>query len=65
MPPLPAHISREYALHTAEALLKWDPNEWGVIRDSALALTAEELRKVKDAVFRGHGKGQAGDEQNG
>ena len=63
-PPLPPHISREYALHTAEALLKWDPDEWGVVKDSARSLAVEELRKVKDAVGIGGGKGQAGDKQN-
>ena len=63
-PPLPPHISREYAVHTAEALLKWDPDEWGVLKDSALSLAAEELQRVKDAVGIGRSKEQAGDKQN-
>ena len=61
VPPLPPHITKEYAVHTAEALLKGDPNEWGVIKDSASALVTEGVQRVKDAVHIGGGKQQAGD----
>ena len=35
VPPLPPHITRELAKNTAEALLKGDPEEMNVIRDTA------------------------------
>jgi pyruvate dehydrogenase (quinone) len=49
-PPLPAHITREYALNTAKALLKGDPSEFDVIRDSAQAFTAETVSRVNGAL---------------
>ncbi|MBG6213867.1 pyruvate dehydrogenase (quinone) [Cryobacterium sp. CAN_C3] len=50
VPPLPPHITREYAVNVAKALLKGDPNEFGIIRDSAEALAAEGLSRVKGAL---------------
>ncbi|TFD62683.1 thiamine pyrophosphate-requiring protein [Cryobacterium suzukii] len=47
VPPLPPHISREFAKNTAEALLKGDPDEMNVIRDSAKALVTEGIERVK------------------
>ena len=52
-PPLPAHITREYALNTAKALLKGDPSEVDVIRDSAQAFAAETVARVKGALHLG------------
>ena len=52
-PPLPAHITREYALNTAKALLKGDPSELDVIRDSAQAFAAETVSRVKGALHLG------------
>jgi pyruvate dehydrogenase (quinone) len=53
VPPLPPHITREFAMNTAKALLKGDPLEAGVIRDSASALATEGLERVKDALHIG------------
>ncbi len=47
VPPLPPHITLEFAKNTAEALLKGDPDEMDVIRDSAKALVAEGIERVK------------------
>ena len=47
MPPLPPHITLELAKNTGEALLKGDPDEMNVIRDSAKALVAESIERVK------------------
>ncbi len=53
VPPLPAHISQKFALDTAEALLKGDPNEVGVIEQSTKGLVAENVQKVKNALHIG------------
>ena len=53
VPPLPTHISFEYAKNTAEALLKGDPDGWGVIKDSAKALVTEKVAEVKEALHLG------------
>jgi pyruvate dehydrogenase (quinone) len=53
VPPLPAHITAEYAINTAKSLLKGDPVELDVIRDSAKALAAEGVERVKDALHLG------------
>ncbi|MDQ6925104.1 MAG: thiamine pyrophosphate-dependent enzyme, partial [Candidatus Eremiobacteraeota bacterium] len=53
VPPLPAHLSFEYARNTAESLLKGDPDEWGVIKDSAKALVTEKVAEVKAALHLG------------
>jgi pyruvate dehydrogenase (quinone) len=47
VPPLPAHISAEFAKNTALALLKGDPFALGVVRDSAEALVTEGVERVK------------------
>ena len=47
VPPLPPHITLEYAKNTAEALLKGDPDELNVMRDGAKALLAEGIERVK------------------
>ncbi|MGO4432868.1 thiamine pyrophosphate-dependent enzyme, partial [Paenarthrobacter sp. RAF9] len=53
VPPLPPHITLEFAKHTAEALLKKDPDEIGVVRDSAKALVAEGIERVKGKLHLG------------
>jgi pyruvate dehydrogenase (quinone) len=53
VPPLPPHISFEFARNTAEALIKGDPNEKGVIVESAKALVTENVAKVKEALHLG------------
>ena len=47
VPPLPPHITLEYAKKTGEALLKGDPDGFAVIRDSAKALIVEGVERVK------------------
>lgn len=54
VPPLPAHITREYALNTATSLLKGDPHEAGVVADAAKALVAEQVHRVAGALHLGH-----------
>ncbi len=61
VPPLPPHISAEYAKDTALALLKGDPDGWDVVKASAKALVAEGAQKAKNALHIGHDKKQAGD----
>ncbi|RKR74855.1 thiamine pyrophosphate-requiring protein [Frondihabitans australicus] len=53
VPPLPPHITREYALNTAKSLIKGDPVELDVIKDSAKAMAAEGLDRVKGALHLG------------
>jgi pyruvate dehydrogenase (quinone) len=53
VPPLPPHITLEFAKHTTEALLKKDPDEIGVMRDSAKALVAEGIERVKGKLHLG------------
>jgi pyruvate dehydrogenase (quinone) len=55
VPPLPPHITKEYAKNMARALLTGDPDEFAVIRDSARALASEGLERVKGALHVGHG----------
>lgn len=64
VPPLPPHIAFEYAKHTAEALLKGDPNEWGVIKESSKSLFAEGVQKVENLLHIGDQETQAGDPGN-
>ncbi|HEY4267888.1 MAG TPA: thiamine pyrophosphate-requiring protein [Galbitalea sp.] len=52
VPPLPPHISREYAKNTAEAFLKGDPFEISAIKDSAQALIAEGVERVKGKLHK-------------
>ena len=56
VPPLPPHISFEFARNTGEALLKGDPDEKGVIVDSVKALVTEKVSEVKEALHLGHHK---------
>jgi pyruvate dehydrogenase (quinone) len=53
VPPLPPRITKEFALHTAKALLKGDPYQAPTIVDSAEALAAEGLERVKGALHLG------------
>ncbi|MFP3466600.1 thiamine pyrophosphate-requiring protein [Leifsonia sp. SIMBA_070] len=55
VPPLPPHITAEYAKNTAAALLKGDPEAIGVIKDSATSLVTEGVERVKGALHRDHG----------
>ncbi len=52
VPPLPPHITAEYAINTAKALLKGDPVGLNVIKDSATAMAVEGIGRVKDALHR-------------
>ena len=61
MPPLPPHISFEFARNTAEALIKGDPDEKGVIVDSVKALVTENVSKVKEALHLGKADEGEGD----
>ncbi len=54
VPPLPAHITKEYAVNTAKSLLKIDPHEVGVVADSAKAFVAEQAERVRGALHLGH-----------
>ncbi|MEF2977577.1 thiamine pyrophosphate-requiring protein [Subtercola sp. YIM 133946] len=58
VPPLPAHITAEFAKNTALALLKGDPLALGVVRDSAEALVTEGIERVKDKLNLGGDKGE-------
>ena len=53
VPPLPPHITTEYALNVGKALLKGDPSGFAVIRDSAEALASETVERVKGALHIG------------
>jgi pyruvate dehydrogenase (quinone) len=53
VPPLPPHITREFAKLTSKALVTGDPSELDVIRDSAQSLIAEGISRVKGKVRRG------------
>jgi pyruvate dehydrogenase (quinone) len=52
-PPLPPHITREFAKQTGLALAKGDPFGAAVIKDSAQALIAEGIERVKGAIHPG------------
>lgn len=52
VPPLPPHITAEYAINTAKALLKGDPMGLNVIKDSATAMAVEGIGRVKNALHR-------------
>ncbi|WP_243064545.1 thiamine pyrophosphate-requiring protein [Humibacter sp. RRB41] len=56
IPPLPAHITKEYAKNTGLSLLKGDPFELDAIKDSAAALAAESVERVKGALHLGRDK---------
>ena len=55
-PPLPAHITLEFAKNVGMALLKGDPEGLNVIRDSAEALAAETVDRVKGALHLGRNR---------
>jgi pyruvate dehydrogenase (quinone) len=55
-PPLPPHITREFAKLTGKALLKGDPFGAEVIKDSAQALIAEGVDRVKGRLHLGDDK---------
>ncbi|RAN76283.1 thiamine pyrophosphate-requiring protein [Bacillus sp. SRB_336] len=56
VPPLPPNITFEFAKNTGEALLKGDPSELGVLRDSAEALLSEGVERVKGKLHIGQEK---------
>lgn len=60
VPPLPPHITREYALNTARALLRGDPQQVGVVASSAKAFAAEQVDRVKGALHLGADHDRAG-----
>ncbi len=51
-PPLPPHITAEFAKMTGEAFLKGDPFAIDAIRDSAQALIVEGVERVKGKLHR-------------
>jgi pyruvate dehydrogenase (quinone) len=53
IPPLPPHITKQYAKNTGLSLLKGDPFEMDVIKDSATALATEGIQRVKGALHIG------------
>lgn len=53
VPPLPAHIDMSFVVNMAETLLKGDPNELGVITESAKAMVTEGVQKVKNSLHVG------------
>lgn len=53
VPPLPPHITFEFAKNTGEALLKDDPLTAQVIRDSAQSLLTEGIERVKGKLHIG------------
>jgi pyruvate dehydrogenase (quinone) len=55
VPPLPPHITKEFAKLTVEALLKGDPFGAAVIRDSAEALVTEGVERIKGKLHIGQG----------
>jgi pyruvate dehydrogenase (quinone) len=58
VPPLPPKITAEFAKKTAHALLKGDPYEFSVIRDSAQALVTEGIERVKGTLHIGEDAGK-------
>ncbi|MFF1573613.1 thiamine pyrophosphate-requiring protein [Leifsonia sp. NPDC058292] len=65
VPPLPPHITAEYAKNTAAALLKGDPSELAVIRDSAAALITEGVERVKGKLHLGDAAEKAAEKDAG
>lgn len=53
VPPLPPHITAEFAKNVGFALLKGDPEMKGVIKDSAKAVATEGLERVKGKLHLG------------
>jgi pyruvate dehydrogenase (quinone) len=52
VPPLPPHITREFATMTARAFLKGDPWAADAIRDSAEALVTEGVERIRGKLHR-------------
>jgi len=61
VPPLPPHITAEFAKNTAEALLKRDPEGPNVIIDSAKSLVTEGIERVKGKLNIGQDLDEARD----
>ncbi|KQV07361.1 thiamine pyrophosphate-requiring protein [Leifsonia sp. Root112D2] len=61
VPPLPPHITREFAKNTATALLKGDPYGVGAIRDSAEAVVTEGIERVKGKLHIGQDREKKSD----
>lgn len=61
VPPLPPHITLEFAKNTGEALLKGDPYAPEVVKDSAKALVNEGVQRVKETLHIGNSDGQDDD----
>ncbi|SEB78448.1 pyruvate dehydrogenase (quinone) [Paramicrobacterium humi] len=53
VPPLPPHITLEFAENTGEALLKHDPHTVEVIKDTAKAVVTEGVERVKGKLHIG------------
>ena len=54
VPPLPPHVTAEYARNFVTSLVKGDPEEVPVIVNSAKSVIAEGAGRVKDALHLGH-----------
>jgi pyruvate dehydrogenase (quinone) len=57
VPPLPPHITKEYAKNVGKALLQGDPFQTDVIKDSAKALATEAVQRVKGVLHVGRDDG--------
>ena len=55
VPPLPPHITREFAKMTGKAFLHGDPLAVDAIRDSAQALVAEGVERIRGKLHRAKG----------
>lgn len=53
VPPLPPRVSLDIAKKTGQALLKGDPEEAGVIKDTAKAVATEAVERVKGKLHIG------------
>jgi pyruvate dehydrogenase (quinone) len=53
VPPLPPHISADYAKNVGLALAKGDPFTAEVVKDSAIALATQTVERVKGALHIG------------
>jgi pyruvate dehydrogenase (quinone) len=56
VPPLPPHVTAEYARNTVVSLLKGDPMEGSVIVDTAKSVVAQGVGRLKDRLHLGHGE---------
>ncbi|MHA3684646.1 thiamine pyrophosphate-requiring protein [Leucobacter sp. HY1908] len=69
VPPLPPHITFEFAKNTGLALVKGDPDTAEVVKDTAKALFSEGVERVKetvrdtlhDTLHRGRDRGEQGE----